>query len=302
MTILSDYNSPLWQKISETLSSHLNSSYQIQSLESVTGGDISEAFIISGNHNRFFVKLNSKSNLPIFEAEQEGLKWLDVNAPACICIGHHEKYAFLVLEYLPLTRNGSEFEMGGLLAKQHQRDYFSEKESSKFGWYNDNYIGTTPQANNWKSLWHEFWIQNRMIPQLELAHLNGYSKEIKALEKKFLYSCKKLLFDHHPKSALLHGDLWRGNAGFANNRPVFYDPACYFGDRETDLALTELFGGFSSEFYQGYNDIWPIEEGYKRRKTLYNLYHLLNHLNLFGSGYLNQVTRSMSEVIQLATK
>jgi fructosamine-3-kinase len=140
----------------------------------------------------------------------------------------------------------------------------------------------TPQQNSWCDDWAEFWRTRRMQPQLDLARRNGFD-----LEATFD------LGNHRPQPSLLHGDLWSGNAGFTAQGPVVFDPAVYYGDREADLAMTELFGGFPRQFYQAYNDAWPLEEGYQRRKPLYNLYHLLNHLNLFGGGYLGQVSAAL---------
>jgi fructosamine-3-kinase len=155
----------------------------------------------------------------------------------------------------------------------------------RFGWPRDNYIGATPQANAWCDDWAEFWRERRLRPQLEQARSKGFDLGKIALED--------LLIKHQPEPALLHGDLWSGNAGFTAEGPVVFDPAVYYGDREADLAMTELFGGFPREFYDAYNEAWPLEAGYAQRKHLYNLYHLLNHLNLFGGGYLGQVSSTL---------
>jgi fructosamine-3-kinase len=154
----------------------------------------------------------------------------------------------------------------------------------RFGWQRDNYIGSTPQRNGWCDTWAQFWIERRMRPQLELAKRNGFDLP---------FPESSVLEHHKPAPSLLHGDLWSGNAGFTPEGPAVFDPAVYYGDREADLAMTELFGGFPREFYRAYNEAWPLEAGYQRRKHLYNLYHLLNHLNLFGGGYLAQVTGTL---------
>ena len=155
----------------------------------------------------------------------------------------------------------------------------------RFGWSRDNYIGSTPQANGWCDDWAEFWRERRLRPQLELAARKGFN--LGRIDP------VPVLQNHKPQPALLHGDLWSGNAGFTADGPVVLDPAVYYGDREADLAMTELFGGFPREFYDAYNKAWPLESGYPRRKHLYNLYHLLNHLNLFGGGYLAQVKATL---------
>jgi fructosamine-3-kinase len=165
-----------------------------------------------------------------------------------------------------------------MLANAHRRP------GPRFGWSRDNYIGSTPQANAWCDDWAEFWRDRRLRPQLELAASKGFDVEMPSLH---------LLENHEPQPSLLHGDLWSGNAGFTAQGPVVFDPAVYYGDREADLAMTELFGGFPREFYDAYRKEWPVDEGYARRKHLYNLYHLLNHLNLFGAGYLGRVRQTL---------
>jgi len=187
-----------------------------------------------------------------------------------------------VLEFLPLQRGTKKpwQLMGEQLADLHRHT----SPDGRFGWHRDNYIGATPQANGWKESWAEFWLERRLRPQLELAGRNGFVLEAPPLG---------LLDGHEPKPCLLHGDLWSGNAGFTLQGPVVFDPAVYYGDREADLAMTELFGGFPREFYEAYQEAYPLENGYELRKQLYNLYHLLNHLNLFGAGYLAQVKATL---------
>lgn len=150
----------------------------------------------------------------------------------------------------------------------------------RYGWATDNFIGLAPQKNGWREDWAEFWRECRLRPQFERAGLKGEYFE-------------DLLKDHHPQPSLLHGDLWNGNVGFTAEGPVIFDPAVYYGDREADLAMTELFGGFPAEFYSEYNKAFPVSKEYETRKHLYNLYHLLNHLNLFGAGYRGQVEATL---------
>ena len=164
-----------------------------------------------------------------------------------------------------------------MLAKLHRTT------GPRFGWHRDNWIGGTPQTNTWHDGWAGFFRECRIEPQLALARKNGYP----------LTFSSDLLRGHEPRPSLLHGDLWSGNAGFIDEGPVIFDPAVYYGDREADLAMTELFGGFPLEFYAAYEKAYPLDAGYEQRKHLYNLYHLLNHLNLFGSGYLAQVERTL---------
>jgi fructosamine-3-kinase len=181
---------------------------------------------------------------------------------------------FVLLESLELRRDGDWGELGRLLARLHR------ETGSRFGWHRDNHIGRSPQANGWMDDWNEFWWTRRLEPQLRRA----------GLDANFL---RNALRDHRPVPSLLHGDLWSGNAGFTDEGPVLFDPAVYYGDREADLAMTELFGGFAPGFYAAYERELPLDEGYAWRKHLYNLYHLLNHLNLFGGGYRAQVEATL---------
>jgi fructosamine-3-kinase len=163
-----------------------------------------------------------------------------------------------------------------MLAKLHR------VTGPRFGWHRDNHIGLSPQQNSWCDDWATFFWERRIRPQAERAGL-----QIKRT---------KLLENHKPQPSLLHGDLWSGNVGFTAEGPVIFDPAVYYGDREADLAMTELFGGFPDEFYRAYDEAFPLEEGYEQRKHLYNLYHLLNHLNIFGEGYRGQVETTLGRL------
>jgi len=184
---------------------------------------------------------------------------------------------FILLERLDLKRNGDWAALARMLATLHRTT------GPRFGWHRDNFIGATPQINAWRDDWAAFFRECRIQPQLALARENGFAIQVSV----------DLLKNHKPAPSLLHGDLWSGNAGFIDEGPVIFDPAVYYGDREADLAMTELFGGFPPEFYSSYRQIYPLDAGYEQRKHFYNLYHLLNHLNLFGAGYLAQVQRTL---------
>ena len=187
--------------------------------------------------------------------------------------------AFIVLEKLELQRRGDYAAMGRMLAKLHCQN------GSRFGWHRDNYIGLMPQLNAWHDSWPEFFQECRIKPQLEWARQKGFP--LPAID------ARPLLEGYDPEPSLLHGDLWSGNAGFTSDGPVLFDPAVYYGDREADLAMTELFGGFPREFYRAYDEAYPLDREYEKRKHLYNLYHLLNHLNIFGGAYLGQVRATL---------
>jgi len=185
---------------------------------------------------------------------------------------------FILLEQLDLKRDGDWAGLARMLATLHRQT------GPRFGWHRDNFIGAAPQINSWRDDWATFFHECRIRPQLELARKNGFS---------IPFPKENFLENHKPSPSLLHGDLWRGNAGFVEEGPVIFDPAVYYGDREAELAMTELFGGFPARFYEAYNEAFPLPDGYETRKHFYNLYHLLNHLNIFGAGYLAQVRRTL---------
>jgi protein-ribulosamine 3-kinase len=218
----------------------------------------------------------------VFAAEIDGLEALKAagaRVPAPLAHGADAGGSFLDLELLELKKAGDWGALARMLAGVHR------VTGPRFGWHRDNYIGATPQANGFYDDWAEFWNERRLKPQLALAIKNGFAVEA--------HDVIRLIENHKPQPSLLHGDLWSGNAGFTAQGPVVYDPAVYYGDREADLAMTELFGGFPREFYSAYGAAYPLAEGYETRKHLYNLYHLLNHLNLFGAGYLRQVEAAL---------
>jgi fructosamine-3-kinase len=180
--------------------------------------------------------------------------------------------------------------MGQQLAALHQT-----KVGDTFGWERQNTIGSTPQINTWTADWTEFWVKHRLGYQLQLAQQRGghFPKQ-----DQLLNLIPDLLAGHTPQPSLVHGDLWSGNAAVTQTgEPVIFDPATYVGDREVDLAMTELFGGFPAAFYQGYNQVFPLDEGYQQRKPLYNLYHVLNHFNLFGGSYESQANRMIMQLL-----
>jgi fructosamine-3-kinase len=241
----------------------------------VSGGCIHRCYRVAEG----FLKVNDAGMADAFAAEADGLAALRAAgcaAPRPIEHGIDDGEAYLLLEWLELRSRGDFAALGRMLARVHQ------SRDGQFGWARDNFIGATPQRNERTDDWKKFWREQRMEPQLELARRNGHRIDIGRV-------CD-LLDGHTPRASLVHGDLWNGNAGFTADGPMLFDPAVYYGDREVDLAMTELFGGFPPAFYSAYG---PMPAGYERRKHLYNLYHLLNHLNLFGGGYLGQVSATL---------
>lgn len=263
------------------------------------GGCIHRAFVLRGSRSSFFVKVNSRPHLAMFEAEAEALAAIaatgTIRVPAVTAIGDDaEQFSYLVLEHLAL-RPGSPEEfatLGRQLAALHRH----APPDKSFGWPADNFIGSTPQENSALPDWARFWRRRRLEPQLRLAASRG--ARLPDAET-LLEGIEELLANHHPAPALLHGDLWSGNVSFlGDGSPVLYDPASYFGDRETDLAFAELFGGFPPSFFEAYDSVWARPSGWEARREVYNLYHILNHLNLFGGGYERQALNGMERILR----
>jgi len=243
-----------------------------------------------------FVKSGPASALDMFEAEAEGLRELaltsTIRVPAVIDCGIENGRAFIALERLrfePATQ-ATETRFGQQLAALHRH---TEK---KHGWHRDNTIGPTPQHNPWTKDWVEFFRAHRLCFQLDLAARNGYSGELQTLGLRLADRLAELFEGYRPQASLCHGDLWSGNWGVADGMPVIFDPAVYYGDRESDIAMTLLFGGFGQSFYRAYEDSWRMATGHERRLKLYQLYHVLNHLNLFGAGYLGQALKLLRDL------
>jgi fructosamine-3-kinase len=234
----------------------------------------------------------------MFEAEAVGLLELTasntIRIPHPLCWGTIGDHAYLILEYVdlqPVNENAMAL-LGQQLACLHKTVH------STFGWRHNNTLGTTPQVNAFHTDWIFFWRQHRLKPQLDLAASKGYAGNLQRKGKHLMKRFAGLFESYHPAPALLHGDLWIGNVGCGfDQQPVIYDPAVYYGDRETDLAMTELFGGFSASFYKAYQAAYPLHDGYPMRRQLYQLYHVLNHLNLFGSSYLKQAEQIIDNLL-----
>ncbi len=268
------------------------------STRQVSGGSINRCYQIrdSGNE-QYFIKLNHSRCHDMFEAECDGLQELDnaaaIRVPGPITCGISGPDAYLLLEYLPLgaADGASAGQLGTALAKQHQHT------RKQFGWHRDNTIGSTPQSNQLTDNWCDFFSRQRLGYQLGLAQQNGYGDKLQDQGHTLLERLPAYFENHHPEASLLHGDLWGGNWGATtSHQAVAFDPAVYYGDRETDIAMTRLFGGFGPEFYRAYDDAYPLAAGFEQRQELYNLYHVLNHLNLFGESYLQQSVNMISRL------
>lgn len=240
------------------------------------------------DERRAFVKSGPASAIDMFEAEAEGLRELAaagaIRVPDVIDYGVDEGEAFIAIERLSFERAtlATEALFGEQLAALHRHT------ADRHGWRRDNTIGPTPQRNPWSNNWVSFFREHRLRFQLELAERNGYGGELQSLGANLAGRLPELFEGYEPPASLCHGDLWGGNWGVADGVPVIFDPAVYYGDRESDIAMTMLFGGFGRGFYGAYEQAWPMAPGHERRLKLYQLYHVLNHLNLFGAGYLSQ--------------
>jgi protein-ribulosamine 3-kinase len=217
-----------------------------------------------------------------------------IRVPRAITHGNAGDQSYLVLEHLELGSRGDAKRLGEQLAALHRC------AGKRFGFSEGNFIGTTPQPNAWADNWIDFWREQRLGFQLKLAAQNGYGGQLQRLGEKLMDALPAFFANYTPRPSLLHGDLWSGNHAFlVDGTPTIFDPAVYYGDRECDLAMTELFGGYSGDFYTAYRAAYPLDAGYDTRKELYNLYHILNHANLFGGGYARQAEQMIKRLIEV---
>jgi len=277
----------LWNTIAADIAAATGTQAELRQRGSVGGGCINQAQRIDYGDTCYFVKLNTASKVDMFAAEFEGLQALRqcdaLHIPEPVCYGADGSSAYIVMENLALGGHGDTAALGKGLAALHRIT------QSQFGWHRDNTIGSTPQVNTPSDDWISFYRDQRLQFQFDLAGRHGAGSRLLSQGERLMDGCYVLFDNYAPGPSLLHGDLWSGNYAYTSEgEPTIFDPAVYYGDREADLAMTELFGGFGRDFYAAYNAVWPIDPGYKVRKTLYNLYHILNHFNLFGGGYASQ--------------
>ena len=285
----------MWNIIAQDITRATGQPFDIQDRRSVGGGSINQAFRISDGDRDYFLKLNQVAQYAMFEAEALGLREMadtkTIRVPKPICWGTADGSCYIVMEYLPLGNSSRDswYQMGQDLAAMHQ-----VTSDRGFGWQRDNTIGDTPQKNPWTPDWVEFFVEHRLRYQFQLANRRGNLR----CQEELMAAVPSLLAGHTPEPSLVHGDLWSGNASVtADGTPVILDPATYYGDREVDIAMSELFGRFPQPFYDGYNDTYALEQGYETRKILYNLYHIINHFNLFGGGYSSQAQRMIDHLL-----
>jgi len=279
---------PRWQSLFSVLREHDIRVSAQDMPRPVGGGDVSSAWRVRAGDRHVFLKTGPASAHDMFLAEADGLRELAgagavrvPNVLGCVSSGNE---SLLALEWIDfdISDTACERKLGTQLAALHR------VTADRFGWHRDNTIGATPQRNTWSDDWVGFFAEHRLGYQLELAARNGFDGSLQADGLRLVDNFGRFFGGYWPEPSLLHGDLWGGNWAAADGEPVLFDPAVYYGDREADIAMTMLFGGFGAAFYDAYENAWPMAEGNRERLRLYQLYHVLNHLNLFGAGYLGR--------------
>lgn len=287
----------VWGIVASDISNATHRPFEVRGTTPVGGGSINESYRLEGADGTcYFLKLNDLRHLAMFVAEAAGLEAIaatnTIRVPHPIVYGSSGEQSYLVLEHLELSSRGDAKLLGEQLASLHHC------EGKSFGFSEDNFIGSTPQPNVWQDNWIDFWREQRLGFQLRLAAQNGYGGQLQRLGEKLMDSLPAFFASYSPQPSLLHGDLWSGNHAFlADGTPAIFDPAAYYGDRECDLAMTELFGGYPADFYAAYRGAYPLDPGYATRRDFYNLYHIINHANLFGGGYARQAEQMMERFL-----
>lgn len=287
----------MWHSIAKQISDALHRPFHISRREPLIQDDECRRMLLEGSGLTVFVKLLPRHQLEQLALEMRGLERLRqaqcVRLPQPYCCGCAGEQAFLAMEFIPLSTGVSEdwFGLGQQLADQHEKS-----EQGMFGWDEDNYFNDLSQPNRWQRNWAQFFAEQRIGWQLQLLaekgiHLSNIAELITIVQR--------LLSNHHPQPALLHGNLWSNKLGFAQGNAVLLDPACYLGDREVDLAMSELFDALPEAFYNGYYSRWQAPEGQDQRRIIYNLYPLLAHLNRYGEPYRQVVEKQLHQVLAL---
>lgn len=280
--------------IQSVLTKHISSSIKLIGTTSVSGGCINNAYKVLTDQGSFFLKWNNASLSEMFFSEAKGLTILHdlstVSVPQPLGKGIFGSKSYLLTEWIAQGSQSAEFwkNFGVHLAEQHRKSHL------KFGLDHDNFIGSLHQSNTQHANWVDFFMQERLLPQLKLASSNDLiSDTIRHQFDNFFLRLHQLIPKEAP--ALLHGDLWSGNfMTGSSGEAVIFDPAVYYGHRETEIAFTQLFGGFSADFYHYYNEAFPLESGFDDRVNIHNLYPLLVHVNLFGTSYLSGIIQTLN--------
>ena len=271
-----------------------------KSIEQVHGGDIHSAWQIEFSNKKLFLKRNVR-NKKFLEFEKYCLQNLrkyinqeNLVIPEVIGYKNIKNIEILIIEWIDI-QNFDQKKLGKGLGEMHLKS--AESNPKMFGFPVEGFIGTTDQKKGWEDNWIDCFLNLRIIPQLLILNSKILEKEtINKVKEKI----KSELLNHKPINALVHGDLWSGNAGMdKSGKGVIFDPASWWADNEVDIAMTKLFGGFRKEFYEEYHKIFPIKKGFEKRIIIYNFYHILNHANMFGGSYLNQVKNYVKEILNM---
>ncbi|EGT4372724.1 fructosamine kinase family protein [Cronobacter malonaticus] len=284
----------MWHAITRLLNEQLGAG-EISQRTELPGGEIHAAWRIDWAGRAIFVKCDDSTLLPCFTAEADQINLLarskTVTVPEVLGVGSDREYSFLLLEYLPpkpLDAHNA-FLLGQQLARLHQWS-----EQPQYGLDYDNHLSTTPQPNAWQRRWASFFAEQRIGWQLELAAEKGM--EFGDIDR-IVDAVHQQLVSHQPAPSLLHGDLWSGNCALGPNGPYIFDPACYWGDRECDLAMLPLHPEQPPQIYDGYQSVLPLPAGFLERQPLYQLYTLLNRATLFGGQHLVTAQQALTRVL-----
>ncbi|MQS52859.1 fructosamine kinase family protein [Companilactobacillus mishanensis] len=262
----------------------------------VSGGDINLAFKISTNDENYFLKVQPKNDETFFDHEIEGLNLINevANAPKPIKSGNFERNGYLLMNYLEFGE-GSQKDLGKMVAKMH------EKHAPQFGLDHNIENAKNPKINTWQDNWSDFYINQRLNVLIEQIKKHGdWTVYRQSLMNRFQTKIREYYADHKVEPSLMHGDLWNGNVGFqADGTPILFDPDVFYGNREMDIAMTVLFGGFSQDFYDGYNEEYPLDKGWELRVPWYQTYYLLAHVNLFGENYGTSLESALQQSVDL---
>lgn len=285
----------MWNQIQLALQQAIDSKDTIIEKRFLSRSNYDQHFLIKTEHTQYFVKISEKSAFERFEAELVSLNHLTSAStfvvPASITTGTTLDHAYHVMEWLNIEEPNKQqwHDIGVCLARMH-----AKCDQPMFGFDTDTYVGNTLQPNGWNKHWDAFFVEQRLAWQLQLLHDKGI--ELTDIDH-FIELGKQIL--HHPvTAALVHGDFWRGNIGVCNAMPCCYDAACYYGDPETDLAMCELFAKFPGTFFEGYQSVTAFSPHYEGKKQLYQLYHILNHANMFGGNYLIDAKNMIIQIKQ----
>ncbi|MFT8386087.1 MAG: fructosamine kinase family protein [Lentilactobacillus hilgardii] len=267
----------------------------VSNYRAVGGGDINEAYELDDQDGaRYFLLIQPNHSKDFFQHEVTGLQLISqtVLTPKVLDWGTFGSDAYLLLSYINHQPAGDQYEMGKQLATLHKR----RSPNKQYGFNEDFTMGTYTANNSWRPDWESFFVDQRLEDLKRLIRDRGlWTPEMEVLYARAIKVFKRLMKAYHPIPSLLHGDLWSGNFMFnPDGHPVFIDPAVFYGDREFDLGITHVFGGFNADFYKGYNDEYPLKKGSDNRIPFYQLYYLMFHLSQFGAGYQGSVLQMLA--------